>query len=501
MSANLTGLTAFDRLNDDSRFDDSGKILPIEEGEAGTSAQPAKAENMEASVPSPEATPAPAPDKAATEDKSGQSGVVARPPEPGKPPAATTEESPEEASLRERLTRPEDKGPEWGIRAYRDLRKQYATVLPAIDAINSNDRVVRGLEFVAAFADTDRDVAESVEKLTALSSSRAAALRNHFYNEFMNHHADYVATDLVGEQATVQELQDGLKALRSGAKPGQDKPQPQSTTPTELQKPEGMTDDDWEDFKVDFPVAYKAMQTAHAALQQQAAAPAKADEPPVDPEKAQLQERVKQFEDSENRKALEAAVAEIDTKGRELYDQAYSVVKDGLRELGLEPAPGDDERTTKLKKDTAASIEQLVEGEFDGPDGPNGSEDFSLCSDEQKENRKLTMKVMKLLAEKDYAAANDYLPHLQASVDRAFQRVAGPKMDLYNAAMLQPTTSTRNAGQGHQRPEIIAGTAASGTNGASKTPWLDTDFRLPGESAFEAMNRYMDGQEAKLPGR
>lgn len=516
MSTNLNtndGLSAFERLNDDSRFDESGKIKPLDEGDTGSSATPpdqtaaGEAENTAAAQPSPDAQTAKlGTDTAKPEDKTGKTDVAAPGTEQGKAPATESEETDE--ALKQRFGKPEDKGDEWSIRAYREgekLRKRLAPIQERLDRINAPDRVARGLDFVESFGNTETEISDAVAKMTSLSSSRTQELTDHIYNVTLDTYPDTVATDLVGEQCTADELKQGLALLRGGAKTGQQQTQPQSTTaaPVELQKPEGVSAEDWEDFKVDFPDLYKAMQAEHAAKQQQQASTAKTEEPTVDPKVAELTEKLKKYEDGDQQARIQATVAEIDTEGQKLYEAGFSVVKEGLRELGLEPDPAkDDERTIKLKKETAASIESVIEAEFDGPDGPNGEMDWSRCSDEQKQNRQLVKTVMDLLAKKDFNAARDYIPHIQARVDLTFQRVAAAKMELYNAAMLQPTTATRNAGQeGHKRPELVNGTAATGAgNGASKTPWLDPNFRQPGESAFEAMNRYFEGQDA-LPGR
>lgn len=513
MSANLT---AFEQLLDDDRYDDKGMMKPIVEGETGTSAppEPEKPENTAATQPSPDATPAPASEKPA-EDKSGAAKPEATATEAGKPPATaekpapTTDEETEDA-IKARLSKPEDKGDEWRMRAFREgekLRKRLAPIQAQLERINSTERATRGLELVAVLGDPEADIAEAVDKMTALSSSRTKALVDFVYTDILDHFPDDVATDLVGENVTVQELKDGLALLRSGAKAGQETKQPQPAATTipviEMPKPADVTDEDWADFKVDYPDAYSAINKQWLASQQKPAEPVPAEKPPVDPKEAEKDQRLQQYEQAERQQRVQAAVEEIDREGKQLYSEVFSVVEDGLRELGLEPDTAkDDERTIGLKKTTADSIRSVMEDEFEGPDGPNGIDDWSLCSDEQKENRKLVKKVMGLLADRDFNAAKDYREHLQARLDLTFQRVAKSKMDLFNAAMIQPTTPTRNAGQdSHKRPEIVAGTAAAagGTNG-TKTPWLEPGFRLPGESVFEAMNRYMEGADA-LPGR
>nr|AUN37428.1 hypothetical protein [uncultured bacterium] len=67
--------------------------------------------------------------------------------------------------------------------------------------------------------------------------------------------------------------------------------------------------------------------------------------------------------------------------------------------------------------------------------------------------------------------------------------------------MIQPTEKPRNAGTTVQRPEIIGGTAASGVV-TDKTPWNNSEYRLPGEDSFAAMHRWIQEHPGQpLPGR
>src|SRR6185295_18468104 len=156
------------------------------------------------------------------------------------------------------------------MRLYRDAMKMQKRNTPwqsHLDTINSSERVSRGLDFTAVFAEPDQDIATAVQKLTALSASRTADLRDFLYSDQLDRFPDNVARDLLEDTTvTVAELKEALAAKRGGAT-GHEKPQPQSTAtaPTEVQKPEGMTDDEWDDFKVDYPKAFEAMQKAHSA--------------------------------------------------------------------------------------------------------------------------------------------------------------------------------------------------------------------------------------------
>lgn len=523
----------------DDHFDASGKALtPLVEGEgeSGSSAPPdpaaaaaaANAGTEETAVAQP--SPGTAPAEAAkgpvtTEDKSGGAAAAAKPGEEPKPASTDaagkqppTEE--DEAALKAKYGKPDDKGDEWQIRAYRDgmgIKKKLEPIQERIDRIGSPDRVARGLDAVEALAEPETEISDAWLKMTALSSSRAQELHDYLYEETLKAYPDRVITDLLsadGKPVTVAEAKAALTAVREGTA-GRAETQPQSAagaaapaavdvTKIEVPKPADMTDEQWGDFQLDYPVAYKAMQQQIADAQKAtapAAATAKVDD---DPEKTALASKVQTFEEGKRQAVIDTAVKEIETQGAQLYEKAFSVVDDGLRELGLVPDPQKhDERTIKLITDTAKTIRDGVEGEFDGPDGPGGVDDWTACSPEQQENRKLVKKVMGLLAQRDFTAAADYLELIQARVDLAFQRVAAPKVDLFNAAMLQPTDKTRTAAQnGHERTEIVGGATAGGmasgdTN--ARTPWLDPSFKRTGETAFEAMERYMDTHDT-LPG-
>lgn len=522
-------------------YDDKGMVKPKEtasEGESGSStpppdaSAPAKAESgaaettAEASQPSPDAKSATASAAAPAEDKSGTAKAATDATDTGKPAAtdptkATQAADDSDAALEAKYKRADDKGPEWGIRAYRDLRAKYGPVISAADKATSVVQAARGLEFVAEFGNLESDIGAAVDKMTALSPFRTEQLHAHLYNLTLDTYPDRVATDLVGlvdakgdpvpldqqgmpvdaksvVPVTVTELQQAVKLIRSGAKPGAET-QPQAaatgTTPKEPQKPEGMSDDDWENLRIDYPLAYEAMKTP--------AAPPAPEPPKTDDSKVtELTTKLTTMEQKEAERQNEIIRTEVLNKGAEFHTQAYSVVEDGLRELGLEPDPAkDDDRTIRLKKDTAESIRKAVDAEVDGPDGPEGEMDWSLCNDEQKANRKLATLIMKLLSARDYTTAFDYLDQAKARYDLAFQRVAEPKIELFNAAMSQLSTTKSDAGQGgHARPEIVDGAAAAAAGGESKTPWLDKSFRQPGESAWDAADRWRE-EHRQMPGR
>src|SRR6185436_12199299 len=181
--------------------------------------------------PSPDAKP-PAVVEPRAEDKSGKvektatAAGVGKPPaaEPPAPAAGTEEET--EDQLKTRLARPTDTGDEWRIRAYREgqsLRKKLTPVLTQMERIASPERAVRGLDFVADFAEPEVEMSDAVEKLTVLSSSRTQELSNFFYEAFLDNYADVVATDLVGEvdaqgnpvPVTAAEVKEAIKLLRS----------------------------------------------------------------------------------------------------------------------------------------------------------------------------------------------------------------------------------------------------------------------------------------------
>ena len=514
---------AFDRLLDDANFDAQGNFKkedPIPgEGESGTSAPPAQATGDQpapaekptaATQPSPDAKPpAPTSDHAKPEIKTGAAeGKEAPAAELGKPEAQATEkaapaEDETEEALKARLSKPEDKSNEWQMRAYREgqsLRKKLQPIQTHLDRVGSTDRAARGLEFVAELAEPDTPIANAAEKLTKLSESRALELRDHYYYQTVDNYPDNVLRDVLGDEAaTVAEVKEALQLKRSGVTTATEKqPQSTATKPSEMPKPDHFTDDEWEDFKVDFPDSYQKMLQSHAAAQQ---TPVATKETPATDPNADLASQVKELQEQLSQRQQNEYVSEVQTEGQKIEAEVFSVVEERLRELGLEPAAGDDEATTKLKEKTINAIRERVVTEFEGPNGPNGWDDFSLCSDEQKDNRNFELKVMKLLAKKDYNAARDYIEPMQARVDVVLTRVVEAEMQAHNAAMLKPTTNTRNAGQqGHQRPEIVGGNASGGGGEFAKTPWLDPKYVRPGESAFDAMKRYLDNAET-LPGR
>ena len=484
-------------------YDDKGNLPRGESGSIAPPAPPPVTPDPAAEVKTdaPQPSPVPAPTPAPAEDKSG---VATKEPVPGAPAAKAPApedaiSADEEKALKDKHARPTDKGDEWRIRAYREgekLKKQLAPVNDVMERIGSPDRARRGLELTADFADIEVPIANTVDKMTALSSSRFRELHDYLYNWQLDNVPDQIASDLVGEQATVKELQDGLALLRGG-KSASAPPQPAATSAagtTTVQKPEGMSDDDWADFQDDFPDAYKLLQT-------QAAAIAAKEQPKVEAPPDPKDEELKTLRGEKRDAWVKQQLDEIDTKSNEMLNAATAVVDQGLRDLGLEPDPAkDDERTIKLKERTAKRIRDAVEPEFDGPDGPNGPEDYSLCTEEQKFNRKLAKTIITLLANKDFAAAADYQDRLNAQVDLAFQRVADSEVDLYNAAMLQSTTpKPRDGTTAHTRPELVGGTAPAG-GVASKTPGLDPAYRKPGETGHDAMMRYFEENET-VPGR
>lgn len=518
---------AFDRLLDDANFDAQGNFIkqPPAEGEPGTDAPPdpnaakaaSAAENTAADLPSPDATTEPKPADVAPEKKT-EPAAAAKPAE-GDGKAATTDQTTaptdeeSEEAIKARLSKPGDKtGEEWRMRYYREgerLHKKLAPVQAQLDIIGSPDRATRGLEFVAALGALETPIAEAATKLTELSASRAEELRNHFLYETVDHFPDAVATELMGEEVTHAELKEALALKRSGATTAKDA-QPQSVGITldatgQPVKPAWFTDDEWADFKVDYEEAFKRMKEQAAKPAPAAAAPdatAKAD-PPADPKVQQLTTEIEQLRAAQKQRETEEFVAEVDRKGREIHDEAYSIVDERLRELGLTPDTAkDDDTTVKLKQKTTNDIRAQLEAEFEGPNGPGGWEDWSLCTEEQKANRKLEAQIITLLAKKDYRAAQDLLDPLKARIDLTLDRVVEANMRMYNAAMVQPTETTRNAGNGHQRPEIVGGVAASGvqTDEFAKTPWLRPDYRQPGETGEAAFQRYME-THTTLPGR
>lgn len=472
-------------------YDEGGNLPRGDNGERVPPADPA--ETTAATQPSPDPVTPPA----VVEDKSGAAPVEEKPGTiTAKAPALDESKltDDEVTALKEKHARPTDKGDEWQIRAAREghkLRKQFEPVNDVMERIGSPDRARRGLELTAELADPEVPIANAWSKMTALSSSRATELHDHLYNETLDTYPDVVATDLVGEQATVTELKEGLKLLRAGAKTVQ----PQSGTTTapnaEVQKPADMSDQDWQDFQLDYPEAFKALQAQAAAVK-----PAEPVKEPVHPAEAKL----KELEDQKRTEWVNQKVQEIQVEGEKLHKEAYEVVDQGLRDLGLVPDPAKhDEKQVKLIERTSERIRSAVEAEFDGPDGPEGPQDYSRLSDEQKLNRKLVEKTIGLLAKGDFTSARDYLDRIRAQVDLAFQRAADPEIELYNAAMLQSTTPKPRDGNTHQRPELVGGTAPGGAN-SNKTPWLDPAFKQPNETNVQAMNRYLESSQG-LPGR
>ena len=468
-------------------YDATGNLPRGDNGDRLPPAAPA-AENTDAAQPSPDPAKPPAP----VETKTDAAPVA----EPGTPTAkpSTPDEGKlsdeETTALKEKHSRPGETGDEWKIRAARDgykTRKQLEPVADVMERIGSPDRARRGLELTAELADPEVPIANAWSKMTALSSSRAEELHNFLYDTIMDTFPDTVAKDLVGEPATAAELKEGLKLLRSGAAKTAQPQSTATTTPGTAPKPAGMSDEDWADFQIDYPDVYKAMQA-------QATPPEKPAEPKA-PEVHPAEAKLKEIEKQKQEEWVNAKVQEIQTEGEKLYSEAFEVVNTGLRDLGLVPDPAKhDEKQVKLIERTAKRIQESVEKEFDGPDGPKGTDDYSLCSEEQKLNRKLVKTTIDLLAKGDFTAARDYLDRIKAQVDLAFQRAADPELELYNAAMLQSTTKTRDGSQ-HTRPELVGGTAPGGQPG-NKTPWLEPGYRQPGETSQQAMMRYLEERAA-----
>lgn len=496
-----------DKIEASVAFDESGNIPRGESGERVPPADPTKSPETVTAPPAP--SPDPVTPPATVETKTDGAIETDKPRTTPAKVAATPDDKltpEEEAEIKEKYSRPEDKtGKEHEIRLFREtqkLRKQMAPIQEAFEKIGSPDRARRGLELTADLADPEVPIANAVSKMTALSSSRFQELHDHLYNETLNEYPDVVASDLVGEKATAAELKEGLALLRSGAKGVQPQSATTKTPTAELTKPEGMDDDAWKDLMEDddFAPIRAAMLADKAALvDAQKAKPAEAKEPELSPAEKQL----KEIQEQRSQEARQKGWEEIKGEYGKLYDSAFEVVDKGLRDLGLVPDPAkDDEKTTKLKTRTAERIQEAVYLEFEGPNGPNrtaddpeGQEDWSLCTEEQKLNRGLIKRVHSLMLKKDFAAANDYLDRIRAQVDLAFQRAADPELDLYNAVMLQSTTPKPRDGSAHTRPELVGGTSRGGTP-ANKTPWLDPGYRQPGETNRDAMMRYLESQAA-----
>jgi len=507
---------AFERLLDDRNFDEQGNFIKPDapaEGESGRDAPPdpnaakpaSTAENTAANQPSPDAHAAPAPTATDAENKSGEGTAAAKPADESaakaapKDGTAPTDDEESEEALKAKFSKPTDKtGDEWKIRAYREANKITKKLEPVREQLDrvGPDRALRGLEFIAVIGEPDQPIGTAAEKLTEVAPTRAIELRNHYYFETLDQFPDNVASDLVGETSTVDELKRGLALLRSGVESPEKQPQSAAATTTDVPKPEDMSDEDWETFKIDYPQAYKAMQA-----QQAAAKPAPAKEAaPENPELTAVKAELDQLKERETTRQQEQYAAEVMAEGQAIENEVFEVVEERLRELGLDPDPAKDDATTvNLKKSTLDEIRKQVVAEFEGPNGPGGWDDWSLCTAEQKENRKIEAKMMQLIARKD-KSARDYIDNMKARVQITLERVVEAQMKRHNAAMIQPTDKPRNAGQEHQRPEIIGGTAAAGTNGADKTPWLDPKNRLPGEDSFAAMKRMM-AESQTLPGR
>jgi hypothetical protein len=515
---------AFDKLLDDANFDEQGKFIKPEpapaEGENGdappdpNAAKVAStAENTAANQPPPDAaTGKTASQSTASEKTTDATGKTVTAADQGKAPAATGKDAPTdeetEDQLKTRLSKPGDAtGNEWQMRAWREgqtLKKKLMPIQSQLERINSNERASRGLDFVAAIGEPDQPIASAAAKLTELAPTRAVELRNHYYTETLDQYPDHALSYVLGEEATVDEVKQGLALLRSGAQPADKQPQSTATAASvDVPKPDGMDDDEWETFKIDYPSAFKAMQAQYAAAQKPGATgtsdKSTADKPD-DPRITKLTSELETFKNRDIETRLQQYQTEVNNEGQKLEAEVFSVVEERLRELGLEPDTAkDDQATITLKKNTADDIRKQAVAEFEGPNGPGGWDDWSLCTDEQKANRELEMKVMKLLYNKDKSAW-DYVDQLKARADLTLERVVDANLKRYNAAMLQPTEKPRNAGQQAPRPEIIGGTTAAGSNGSTKTPWLDPNFRLPGEDSMTAMQRYLDSHEA-LPGR
>jgi len=492
--------TVLDKIEETVSFDEQGNIPRGETGDRLPPAAPA--ENTAATQPSPDPAANPAAPAAPVETKT-DAAAPATEPAPGTTPAKAAEppddaklESDEEAALKEKYSKPEDKtGNEWQIRAYRDgekIKKSLAPVQEVMDRIGSPDRARRGLELTADFADPEVPIADAVSKAMALSQSRFQEFHDHLYTETLDTYPDRVASDLVGENVTAAELKEGLALLRSGVKATQPQSKATDITTVEVQKPADMSDEDWEDFKVDYPKAYAAMQAEAARAAEAVAAK------PTEPEKKEpeLSPEAQQLKELQEQRRVEAAQRDwnenIKPVYEEIYNEAYGVVEDGLRKLGLVPDPAkDDERTIKWKNRTAEAIRDATQLEFDGPDGPKGEEDWSLCTEQQKANRTFVKRTHEAMLAKDFAAARDFKDHIKAQLDLAMQAVDQDHIDVYNAAMLQSTNPKPRDGSDHKRPELVGGTSPGGAT-VNKTPWLAEGYRQTNETHHQAMIRWME---------
>lgn len=511
--------TMLDKIEDTVSFDERGNLPRQENGERVPPAAPA--ENTAATNPSPD--PAKEPADPVAETKTGDDKAPVAEPAPGTTiaKASTPDESKltddETSALKEKHSRPEDKGDEWQIRAARDgykTRKQLEPVADVMERIGSPERARRGLELTAELADPEVPIANAWSRVTALSESRATELHDHLYSQTLDHFPDVVASDLVGEKASVAELKEGLKLLRSGKTAAQPQSattittipfqQPSDVNPNDWEllsddakasalfktvpKPDGMSNSDWIESLLDYPALAEAIQAHRAEI-----AKTKPTEKPAETELSPAEQQLKEIQEQRRQETIQRSWNdEIVPVYNELYSDAFAVVDNGLRDLGLVPDPAkDDEKTIKWKTRTAEAIREATILEFDGPNGPKGDDDWSLCSEQQKMNRGLVKKIHQAMLAKDFAVARDFQTHVKAQIDLAMQRAIDEPLELYNAAMLQSTTKTPRDGSGHTRPELVGGTAPGGVS-VNKTPWLDAGYRKPNETHHDAMQRFME---------
>lgn len=358
----------------------------------------------------------------------------------------TSEEEEAELAEREELktkySKPEDKGDEWQIRAFREARKEVKSLAPIkekVEKIGPAERLDRVAEFATKFFDLEVPISEAVPTMAALSPSRFEEARNHIYTEIVDAFPDTVIEHGLAKKGATPEQINQIQAILSGTKVTQpDSPLTPTFSEEELAELEAAEFGD---------LAKKIRES------QKPEAKTSID-PKIEEELARLRtlpEKLTAFEEKERQRELDAGFQKYETELNTFYSDTMSPVIEGIRALGLAPAEGDSQDVLALKQGTVEKIEKAIREEFDGPDDP------AKQTPEQKENRRLTDHVYDLLAKGDRATARDYIPIFQAKADLILEKIREEHLDLYNTKRQRTAPPKKTT-----RPEIVGGTVAGG---------------------------------------
>lgn len=332
----------------------------------------------------------------------------------------------------------EKHGPNWGIKAYREEKKQsakYKDLREVAERIGNPEVVRQGLALVEVLGDPTSPIEEAMSELRDFDGERYAEMRNAIYTDFIDNHADHMLADIIGVRgATVAKVKAALDGTSEGTK-----------TTTAAKSGKGAYSVP-EDLKDDYPEAAEMLETLQAELAElKGQKTTKVDEPD------QTAELRRQLDTLKNHKQREAYLEEVQTEGAALYQDAYAEVDAALQELGLAPDKDDPEELADLKSAARdyLSDQKRVEAAFDAVE----------------ENVKLADRVTEHLARKQFKRAKQYVPTIKVGIRAAVEALATERkgkalVDAVKRELQGLAKSGSNSNRGGKGPLI--GSQAAG---------------------------------------